>query len=247
LAELKQRLIQEEETTKQIYALELETLAKDLSIKLSKLKTSKVDHLSQQQQEKKDKQRELESKLDQLEKDIIISKTKWEEDWQKGSALRVQEQTKQIHADLLQWRKQELDKLIRQSVLDDQKTICVDTSDSTIAELKASHRANVAQLNESIDKQHATNEGIKKKLASLAKRRAKLQASIDEIGEMDHAVEDKLSDITNKYNRTKKQHEMRLKEVHNGIDKSIKSIARKKNDVEQEIENFKESSEKELQ
>jgi len=248
LAELKQQLAQEEETTKQLYALELETLAKDLSVRLSKLKTTKLNHLSQQlQQEKKDKQRELESKLDQLEKDIIISKTKWEEDWQKGSALQVEEQTKQIHADLLQWRKEELDKLIRQSVLDDQNTTCIDTSDSTIAELKASHRTNVAQLNESIDKQNSTNEGIKKKLASLAKRRSKLEASIDKVEEMDHAVEDKLSDITNKYERTKKQQEMRLKEVHNGIDKSIKSIARKKNDVEQEIVNFKESSEKELQ
>ena len=248
LAELKQKNEQEEEATKQLHALELETLAKDLSVKLSKLKTTKVNRLTQQfQQEKKDKQRELESKLDQLEKDIIISKTKWEEDWQKGSALRIEEQTKQIHADLLQWRKQELDKLIRQSVLDDQNTTCIDTSDSTIAELKASHRTKVAQLNESIDKQHATNEGIKKKLVSLAKRRSKLEASKDEIEEMDHVVEDKLSDITNKYNRTKKQHEMRLKEVHNGIDKSIQSISRKRNDVEKEIENFKESSEKEHQ
>jgi len=80
----------------------------------------------------------------------------------------------------------------------------------------------------------------------LAKKRSKLETSIDEIGEMDHAVKDKLSDITNKYNRTKKQQEMRVKEVHNGIDKSIKSIARKKNDVEEEIANFKENSEKEL-
>jgi len=247
LAELKSKLIQEEEQSKQLHALELETLAKDLCVKLSKIKTSKINHLSQQQQEKKDKQRELESKLDQLEKDSIISKTKWEEDWQKGSALRVEEQTKQIHADLLQWRKQELDKLIRQSVLDDQKTTCIDMSDSRIAELKESHRTNVVQLNESIDKQHATNEGIKKKLVSLAKRRSKLEASIDEIGEMDTAVEDKLSDITNKYNRTKKQHEMRLKEVNCGIDKSIQSIKRKQNDVEEEIDNFKENSKKELQ
>ena len=248
LAELKRKYVQEEETTKQLHALELETLAKDLTVKLSKLKTSKVNHLSQQlQQQKKVKQRELESKLDQLEKDVIISKTKWEEDWQKGSALRVEEQTKQIHADLLQWRKQELDKLIRQSVLDDQKTPSIDTTDSTILELEASHRSNVAQLNDKIDKQHATNEGIKKKLATLAKRRSKLEASIDEIEEMDHAVEDKLADITNKYNRTKKQQEMRLKEVHNGIEKSIQSISRKRNDVEKEISNFKESSEKELQ
>ena len=210
--------------------------------------TTKVNHLSQQlQQEKNTKKMELESKLDQLEKDIVSSKTKWEEDWQKGSALRVEEQTKQIHADLLQWRKLELDNLIRQSVLDDQKTTCIDNSDSKIAELKASHRTNVAQLNESIDKQISTNEGIKKKLVSLAKRKAKLQTSIDELEEMDHAVEDKLSDITNKYERTKKQHEMRLKEVNCGIDKSIQAIKRKQNDVEQEISNFKESSEKELQ
>ena len=248
LAELKQQLAQEEESTKQLYALELETLAKDLTVKLSKLKASKINHLSQQlQQQKKDKQRELESKLDQLEKDIIISKTKWEEDWQKGSALRVEEQTKQTHADLLLWRKQELDKLIRQSVLDDQNTTCIDMSDSRIAELKESHRTNVVQLNESIDKQISTNEGIKKKLASLAKRRAKLEASKDEIEEMDHAVEDKLTDITNKYNRTKKHQELKIKEVHNGIDKSIQSISRKQNDVEKEIANFKENSEKELQ
>ena len=177
LAELKQKNEQEEEQTKQLHALELKTLAKDLSIKLS-IKATKVNHLTQQlQQEKKDKQRELESKLDQLEKDIAPAKTKWEEDWQRESALRVEDQTKQIHADLLQWRKQELDKLIRQSVLDDHKTTCIDTSDSTIAELKASHRTNVAQLNESIDKQHATNEGIKKKLVSLAKRRSKLMSN----------------------------------------------------------------------
>ena len=248
LAELKQQLAQEEETTKQLHALELETLAKDLSVKLSKLKISKINHLSQQlQQEKISKKVQLESKLDQLEKDMIVSKTKWEEDWQKGSALRVEEQTKQIHADLLQWRKQELDKLIRQSVLDDQNTTCIDTSDSTIAELKASHRTNVAQLNESIDKQNSTNEGIKKKLASLAKRKSKLEKSLDEVEEMGHAVEDKLSDITNKYNRTKNRQEMRIKELHNGIDKSIQSISRKQNDVEQEIVSFKENSEKELQ
>jgi hypothetical protein len=102
-------------------------------------------------------------------------------------------------------------------------------------------------LNESIDKQISTNEGIKKKLASLAKRRVKLETSIDEIEEMDHAVEDKLSDITNKYKRTKKKQELKLKEVHIGIDKSIQMITLKRNDVEQEISNFKESSEKELQ
>lgn len=245
---LKERLEHDLESGKKLYALQLETLAKDQSVATSKLKCSQTQHLAQQLLTKKEARKaELESKLDRLSKDIILApKAQWEESWLAESKIRIEKQNKKEMNDLLRWRKVEIDGIIRKSLVEQDQDTSASAKYDAVAQLTESHSANIEELNNKINKQRSNNEVTKAKLSSIAKKKANIKDKIAKTEDGIIDVEEKLGDITNKYERTQRQHKQRLEDAQDQIENRIKSITRQRNEIEQDIMNSKENNEKAL-
>ena len=243
LVKLKDRLLQEEESAKKMFSLQLETLAKDYSVALSKIRCSpSVQRLPQDLSAKKSaRQQELKSNLESMGKDIISTKAQWEESWMKESAARFEKKSSKNMEDLLAWRSSEIDGLIRRSLLD-QGTYDLSSSEDA----NASHAADVAALNESIRKHQTVNKEIKEKLANIAHCKAELRSRVCKVEEDLNMVEGKIKNIVGEIERKKLSHKSILDETSNRIEGSIQSIVRSRYDIEQQVQEATEKFGREL-
>ncbi|KAL7526465.1 hypothetical protein ACHAXR_001501, partial [Thalassiosira sp. AJA248-18] len=159
LMKLKDKFMQDEEGSLSMYSLQLETLAKDNDVALSKLKSSKsVQQLNQQLLARTNtRKQELESRLGRVGKDIDSSQAQWEESWNETSSLRVEKKNKQKLDALLEWRKHEVDSLIRKSIGQVDSKLSKDDE----AQLTFSHEESVAALNLNISELQAQQDETK--------------------------------------------------------------------------------------
>lgn len=121
LKNLKDKLMQEEDSMKKLHSLQLETLMKDNTVALSKIKSSgSVQQLVQNLiAKKRAMQLELEATLEQTRHGNNSVKSEWEESWFKASTARVEKKKNKMVEDLMAWRNAEIDELIRRSIQDD--------------------------------------------------------------------------------------------------------------------------------
>ncbi|KAL3767650.1 hypothetical protein ACHAW5_006888 [Stephanodiscus triporus] len=245
LIKLKERLVLEEESAKNMFALQLDTLAKDYSVALSKITCSpNVQRLAQDLSAKKSaRQQELEANLARIGKDIISAKALWEESWMKESAARVEKKKSKTMEVLIAWRSNEIDGLIRKSLLD-QGTH--ESSDDHGVQLTASHATDVTALNESIRKQQIVNKEIKDKLAAIDNSKAALRSRVSKVEEDLRFAESKLKDITCDIDRKKLQHASIMDETSIRIEGSIQAIVRRRCEIEKEIKDATEKYRREL-
>jgi hypothetical protein len=241
LVKLKERLVQDEEATKNIYSLQLETLAKDYSVALSKNRcSSSVQRLAQDLSAKRSvRQQELESNLSRLGKDAIAAKAQWEVTWMTESAARVEEKISNNMENLLSWRSYEIDSLIRKSLLDQEHY--ESSSDDDDSQLISS-----AELQESIKKQHTVNNATKEKLVTIARSKADLLTRVDKLEKDISIVNGKLNDITSEFESKKVRHMSILNETSNHIEASIQSTVRLRFAVEQQVKDDMEKYDGEL-
>ena len=243
VTKLKEKLLQEEENIKAIYSLQLQTLAKDNSV--VKIRSSKSQHLQQQLLRKKEKkQHELDSKLERVGKDFIKLKAQWEESWNKASALRLEKKINTNKEKLLQWRKAEVEGIVRRNIIADEN--CSSSEDDDNTELAKAHDNDIVELNGEITKQHANSEDVKAKLCNIAKRTSKITCKIREVQDEMSEIKDKLKDIDCKIERTRKQHDQSVREAHDHTTNTLRSITKRMDEVEQEIVRCKEDHRKEL-
>ena len=205
LMKLKDKFMQEEESTKKMYAMQIETLKKDNEVALSKIESSKsVQQLTQQLAAEKDaRQAELESKLERVGKEMAFKKAQWEDGWNKASEVRVEERHKQMEEELLQWRKQEIDDLIRRSILEQASHSASSEDETTMSKLASDHEDRLAALNKSLREQKESIEEVKSNFASVAAKKSRLINNIKEVKEDITDTEDRLQDMTNSLDRRK--------------------------------------------
>lgn len=117
---LKDKLMSEEESMRKLHSLQLETLVKENSIELSKIKASATaSELTQQfLAKKKERQGELEATLERASHNTSI-KNEWEASWLNASTSRVEMKQSRMLEELTAWRSAEIDDLIRKSVIDE--------------------------------------------------------------------------------------------------------------------------------
>ncbi|KAL9186244.1 hypothetical protein ACHAXT_005482 [Thalassiosira profunda] len=235
LAKLKEKLAADEESAKKMYALQLETLAKENDAALAKVCGSKrVQQLTHELAAKKDARRvELDAELQRVEKDVNASKQGWEASWLKASVARMEKKNKQQKEELMQWRKEQIDGLIRQSILDQAE--CNSSPDNTLAGLTAAHEEKVAAFKESLEKQKTAAEETRANISRIEARKAKLSMSVESLQEELDVVGSQLDDITNTIDRKRRQQKARVEEHTKGVEEKLSLIARRRGDIEQEI------------
>ena len=243
VTKLKEKLLKEEENLKSIHSLQLETLAKDHSV--VKMRPSKSQHLQQQLLRKKEKrQHELDSKLERTGKDFVKLKAQWEESWNKASALRLEKKISANKEKLLQWRKAEVEGIIRRNIIADEN--CNSSEDDDNTELAEAHMKAIAELNGEITKQHTNNEDVQAKICNIAKRTSKITNKIREVHDEMSDIKDQLKDIDCNIERTRNQYEQSVREAHDHTNNTLRSITKRMDEVEQEIGKCKEDHRKEL-
>jgi len=236
LNKLKDRLMQEEESAKKTFTLQLEILAKDYSVALSKIRCSpNVQRLAQDLTAKKSaRKQEHSSNLELVGKDFISAKAKLEESWMKESEARFEKKSRENMEDLLAWRASEIDGLIRRSILD-QGTYDSSLSEDAGVQLTASHTADAAALNESIVEHQIANKEIKEKLATIAHSKDELRSRVRKVEKELSIVDGKIKYIAGEIDRKKMSHKSILDETSNRIEGSIQSIVRRRYDIEQQV------------
>lgn len=236
--------MQEEESAKRMYSLQLETFAKDNDVALSKIRCSKGSHQLTKQlaADKGARRHELGSTLDRLGAAVASSKLHWEESWMEASGKRVEETHKQKMEDLLQWRKREVDDLIRRSILDQDEKI-----KSSADEYSGLHQEKVAELSECISTQRDAKKELDARISRIGNRRAKQQCSIGELEEDLRVIDNKVRDAANTVAREKKQKKQAMTEASHHIEGCIQSITGRRDDIEREIESLKEKHSKALE
>mmetsp|Transcript_18110 Transcript_18110/g.37845 ORF Transcript_18110/g.37845 Transcript_18110/m.37845 type:complete len:404 (+) Transcript_18110:602-1813(+) len=245
LMKLKEKFMQDEESTKELYSLQLETLAKDHDVALSKIRRSKnTQQLTRQLLAEKDARRqELESRLELIGKEVNSSKAKWEASWIEASALRIERENKQKMDDLLDWRTMEINNLIKRSIRDESIGTSAGDEEGEVADV--SHEENVAALEERLKRQHDRNKITSEKISSITSRKSRESGRIDEVERDLRDIEDKISDITNMMDQKKRQQEEIVSEAHDRIEDSLQSISLRKDTIEKEIESIKSEHKKE--
>jgi hypothetical protein len=230
LVKLKERFAQDEEATKNMYSLLLETLTNDYSVALSKIRcSSSVQRLAQDLSAKKRvRQQELESNLARLGKDALSAKAQWEVTWMKESAARVEKKISKNMEDLLSWRSSEIDSLIRKSLIDQEHYESSDDDDDV-------QQISSAELQESIKKQHTVNNAKKEKLVTIARSKTDLLTRVGKAEKDISIVNGRLNDITSEFESKKVRHMSNLNETSNQIEASIQSTVRLRCSVEQQV------------
>lgn len=233
---LKDRLVQEEESAKKMLSLQLETLAKDYSVALSKIRClSSVQRLAQDLSAKKSaRKEEYTSNLELVGKEFISAKAQLEESWMKKSAARFEKKSTKNMEDLLAWRSSEIDGLIRRSLLD-QGTYDSSSSEDAGVQLIGSHAADVAALNESITKHQTENKEIKGKLSNIAHSKDELRGRVLKAEEELSIFDGKIKYIADEIEHKKLSHKSLLDETSNRIEGIIQTIVRRRYDIEQQV------------
>jgi chromosome segregation ATPase len=217
-------------------SLQLETLAKDYSVALSKIRClSSVQRLAQDLSAKKSaRKEEYTSNLELVGKEFISAKAQLEESWMKKSAARFEKKSTKNMEDLLAWRSSEIDGLIRRSLLD-QGTYDSSSSEDAGVQLIGSHAADVAALNESITKHQTENKEIKGKLSNIAYSKDELRGRVRKAEEELRIFDGKIKYIADEIEHKKLSHKSLLDETSNRIEGIIQTIVRRRYDIEQQV------------
>lgn len=242
VANLKEKLMKEEESTKKMYALQLSPRR---NIALSKIQSSKPVHtLTQELSVKRDsKRQELEVKLERIGKENSSNKAQWEISWMEASEKRIEKKNKQKMTDLLQWRKAEIDSLIRKNLMNG---VDCKTPEDAESRLTALHEDNVAALQEILTKQFAAAEEGKANISTVASRKSQLVGNIKGLEDDLSVIESKLNDATNRLDQMRRQHKLHVSEATDSIDSSLQSISERRTHIEREIVDLRERLSKEL-
>ena len=239
---VKDRLVQEEESAKKMLSLQRETLAKDYSVALSKIRcSSSVQRLAQDLSAKKSaRKEEYTSNLELVGKEFISAKAQLEESWMKESAARFEKKSTKNMEDLLAWRSSEIDGLIRRSLLD-QGTYDSSSSEDAAVQLIGLHAADVAALNESIMKYQTENKEIKGKISNIAHSKDELCGRVRKVEEELRIVDGKIKFIAGEIEHKKLSHKSILDETSNRIEGIIQTIVRRRYDIEQQVKDATEN------
>jgi len=202
-----------------------------------------VQRLAQDLSAKKSaRQQELEANLGRRD-NAKYSKALWEESWMKESAARVEKKNSKKMEVLIAWRSNEIDGLIRRSLLNRGTH---ESSDDPGVQLTASHATGVTALNESIRKQQTVNKEIKDKLATIDISKAALRSRVSKVEEDLSFAESKLKDITCDTDRKKLQHASIMDETSTRIEGNIQAIVRRRCEIEKELKDATEKYRREL-
>ena len=243
LTKLKDKFIQEEESAKKMYSMSIETLKKDNEVALSKIQSSRrVQQLTQElSREKASRREELGFKLERIGQDMAsVVKARWEDEWNKASAVRVEESEKQKKEELMQWRKQEIDDLIRRSILE-QNSYSLSNDEAT----QLSHEDTIAAHKESLNEQKEIIEGTKANIASMAAKKSQLMLLINEVKEDTRNSDDMLQDITSKLERMKSKQKQILAETSKSTEDRLQTSRQRCHEIQKEGEHAREKMKQE--
>lgn len=244
MKKLRESLAEEEENTKKMYAMELQTLAKENEVALSKLKSSRSSqHLEQNFKSKRENRRyELESELRQIEREMAVSKKEWEDSLTDASTGRIENQNKQKMKELLEWRESRVNELIRANIMEQAKLDADTDSDSAFNKTRmiAEHNEKLASLNYKLSSTQNSNNEIKAKVTAAEKLRQNLQSTLIEMEDEFVTARIKVDDIVARKERKQKQNDEILSEEHRQLERKLESISRRRDEVHIEIARIKE-------
>ena len=247
LTKLKDKFIQEEESAKKMYSMSIETLKKDNEVALSKIQSSRrVQQLTQElSREKASRREELEFKLERVGQDMAsVVKARWEDEWNKASAVRVEESEKQKKEELMQWRKQEIDDLIRRSILE-QNSYSLSNDEATQLKLVSGHEDQITAHKESLNEQKEIIEGTKANIASMAAKKSQLMLLINEVKDDIQNIDDMLQDITSKLEREESKQNQVLAETSKSIEDRLQISRQRCDEIQKEGEHAREKMKQE--
>lgn len=242
LKQLKESFMEEEDNAKKMYAMELQTLIKENGVAICKLKSEYISqHLEQTFTSKQDNRRyELEHELEQIVRDLAVSKKKWEETWTAASQTRIEQQTKQKMKELIASRESKVNEMIRSSIIE-QTSIETQGNLFNESHSAAEHNEKLANLHEKISLTRRRNDELRDKISIIAKSRQELQSNLGRLEKDFDAACLKLDEAMAMKERKQKQHDVFLTESCHEIERSIESIHRCQDEVKMEIARIKEN------
>ncbi|KAL3798181.1 hypothetical protein HJC23_005742 [Cyclotella cryptica] len=245
LKKLKESFNEDEEKATKMYEMELQTLRKENEVTICKLSESTSQHLENDLKNKRDKRRyELEHELEQIGRDLAVSKTKWEDSWIAASKIRIEQQNRQKMKELLEFRESKVNEMIRSSIIEQ---ACMETLGDE-SKMTAEHNEKLACLHQKISSTQCRNDELRGKISPIAKSRHELQCILSQLEKEFDAACNKLDETMATKERKKKQHDGILKESCHQIERSIDSINRRQGEVKREVarieEKIKEESRK---
>jgi hypothetical protein len=215
LRTLKEQFVEEEESSTNAHAAQLDTLAKEHEATLlcnNSLSNRKKLELERDLNSKRTLfEHELQSNADRIQQEFTMAKTEWEEDWLRASDAKVEKIKSNKMEDLHVWRKSEIDGLIRKSLIQkmSQNLSPEDTGNIDTAPFSA----HVSALSKNISDQQATNSVIKGRLAIIADNKAAIGVRISAVEDTLSLVNAKLKDLTVEVEQKQMHHQRSVNEA----------------------------------
>lgn len=208
LRTLKERFVEEEESSTNAHAAQLDILAKEHEAALLWRFNNSSSNRKKLECDLDSKrtlfEHELQSNLDRIREEFILAKTEWEEDWLRVSSAKVEKIKSSKMEDVNALRKSEIDGLIRKSLMD----TMTQSPEDQINPFSAHDSAL-----KNICDQQATNSKIKGRLANIADNKAALGARIGEVEDMLFHVNAKLKEVTVDVEQKQMQHQRSVNEA----------------------------------
>ena len=243
LKKLKEAQMEELENAKKMYQMELETVAKEIELKTSKPDNSR--HLELNLKNKREQRKyEMEAELEHINTEMCVSKREWEDARLKASKTKQEGAIKELKKSLLELRETKINDLIKASIieqakLDDQMR----GTDESIME--SEHQAEVQSIRQKLSSTLKTNNELKAKLTATGKSRDQLLRSLAKLQQDFDVASNELDDLIGRKMRKQKQHNELLAETSKQIERTLKSVSDRKEQVKCELDRVKDNMDKE--
>ena len=242
LKKLKESLMEEEDNTKKLYNMELETIAKQNEADLNKANSShNIQHLLRNLHKKQEQRKyELDAEVDAIDREFAEKKKSWEDSWRETSKERQSHSKEHTRKELLSWRERKVSELIRSNIVEQAKLDGQMKTQDDIQVTKA-HKEELESLQLELDSQLRKNDELTSKLAVANKEQDELQVTVTQLERELDIVSAKVRESISRKDRKQKQHHELLAETCRQMEQSLETIHGNQEEIKLEIRRIKEN------
>ena len=236
LKTLRDTLEQEEQSTRALRALEIQTLLQENKAELASLQAPNIGERYARELEcvKVQREKDLATRVESIRGEMEKAKVAFEADWKMKSDERMETKMQKFSEELTAWRKREIDTLVRQSVVDEEK--CTPPVQNDCG---ATIRDEIGSMTDRLRIQLERNETLKGKVVALEKKNARSKEDLVVVEEKLCEATGHLRDVTNQLARKEKKCQRTKECLVRRTRENIESIALKRHDIETEIAEVK--------
>ena len=243
LQKLKESQSEEEENAKKLYQMELETLTKDNELKMSKPDNSR--HLEANLRSKREQRKyEMEAELEKMTTDMCVSKREWEEARLEASKTKQEDAIKELKKSLFELRETRINKLIKASIIEQAK-LEEQMEEMDESAMEATHQAEIETVRQKLRNNELKANELKTKLTATCNSRGQLLSTLAKLVQDFDMASNKLDEFIDRKTRKEKQHCELLAETSKQIERTLKSVTDREEQVKSELNRVKDSMENE--